>query len=71
MMISPETCISQFENATYEELIKERDGLIRYIRHYEKLEKAGDCTGEEWMIHPLLDITYQVYMEYLAERFLL
>ena len=30
MMISPETCISQFENATYEELIKERDGLSIY-----------------------------------------
>ena len=39
MMISPEMYVAQFENATYNEMIKERDGLIRYIRHFEKMEK--------------------------------
>lgn len=67
MMISPEGYISQFENATYEEMIKERDRLIRYIRKYEKLEKAGDRTGVDWMIRPSPDVQYQMYLEYLSE----
>ena len=41
MMISPEAYLEQMKDATYEQLIKERDGLIRYVRRYEKTEKAG------------------------------
>ena len=41
MMISPKMYVAQFENATYNEMITERDGLIRYILHFEKMEKAG------------------------------
>ena len=48
MMISPEMYVAQFENATYNEMINERDGLIRYILHFEKMEKAGDRSGDEW-----------------------
>ena len=40
MMISPEAYLEQMKDATYEQLIKERDGLIRYVRRYEKTEKA-------------------------------
>ena len=52
-------------------MIKERDSLMRYIRKYEKLEKAGDCSDEEWMIYPQSDVRYQMYMEYLAALLLL
>lgn len=45
MMISPEMYAEQFKEASYQEMIKERDSLIRYIRKYEKLEKAGDRSG--------------------------
>ena len=31
MMISPEAYLEQMKDATYEQLIKERDGLIRYV----------------------------------------
>ena len=41
MMISPKMYVAQFEIATYNEMINERDGLIRYILHFEKMEKAG------------------------------
>lgn len=34
---------------------------------YEKKEKAGDRSGDEWMINPSPDVCYQVYLEYLAE----
>lgn len=41
MMISPKMYVAQFENATYNEMINKRDGLIRYILHFEKMEKVG------------------------------
>ena len=50
MMLNPEMYAERFKNASYQEMIKERDSLMRYIRKYEKLEKAGDCSGEEWLI---------------------
>lgn len=36
MMISPEMYAEQFKDASYQEMIKERDGLIRYICKCEK-----------------------------------
>lgn len=69
MMISPEMYVEQLKDASYKEMIKERDSLIRYICKYEKLEKAGDRSGEEWMIHPQPDVRYQMYMDYLAALF--
>lgn len=71
MMISPEMYAEQFKDVSYQEMIKERDGLIRYIRKYEKLEKAGDRSGEDWRIHPQPDVRYQMYMEYLSALLLL
>lgn len=71
MMLNPEMYAEQFKNASYQEMIKERDSLMRYIRKYEKLEKAGDRSGEEWMIHPQPDVRYQMCMEYLAALLLL
>ena len=70
-MISPEMYAEQFKEASYQEMIKERDNLIRYIRKYEKLEKAGDRSGEDWMIHPQPDVRYQMYMDYLAALLLI
>lgn len=71
MMLNPEMYAEQFKNASYQEMIKERDSLMRHIRKYEKLEKAGDRSGEEWMIHLQPDVRYQMYMEYLAALLLL
>ena len=71
MMISPEMYAEQFKDASYQEMIKERDSLIRYIRKYEKLEKAGDRSGEDWMIHPQTNVRYQMYMDYLAALLLI
>ncbi len=67
MMISPEMYVEQFSDVSYYEMIKERDNLIRYIRKYEKLEKAGDRSGEKWMIDPQPDVRYQMYLEYLSK----
>ncbi|MDO4648557.1 MAG: hypothetical protein Q4B26_07890 [Eubacteriales bacterium] len=67
MMISPESYADQFKDASYEEWIKERNGLIRYIRKFEKLERANDRSGDDWMIHPTPEVRYQMYLEYLSE----
>lgn len=71
MMISPGGYIEDFKDADYNTLIKERDDLIAYIVEYEKKEKAGDRSGDEWMINPSPDVCYQVYLEYLAEMCML
>lgn len=67
MMISPDSYMERIKKASYEELIEERDELIRFLQKYEENEKNGDRTGPEWMIHPQPDVRYQVYMDYLAE----
>ncbi len=67
MMISPASYVREFENADYLTLIKERDTLLRYIRRFEKKERAGDRSGDEWNICPDPEVVYQMYLEYLSE----
>ena len=67
MMISPSGYISRFEDAEYDVLIEERSRLIEYLVQYEKNEKAGDRTSEDWMKHPGPDVRYQMYLDYLSE----
>ena len=67
MMISPDSYIMRFKDSDYNELIKERDRLIEWIREYEENEKKGDRSGEEWKICPSPDVRYQCNLEYLAK----
>lgn len=39
MMLNPEMYAEQFKNASYQEMIKERDSLMRYIRNMKNLRK--------------------------------
>ena len=63
MMIHPKEFREIFEDATLDEIIKERDKLIREIRRYEKgkisLEELGRC--------PSPDTVYRMNNLYLAE----
>ena len=67
MMISPITFVEELKDADYNTLIKERDQLIEYIVEFEKKEKVGDRSGDEWNYSPMPDVVYQVYLDYLAE----
>ncbi len=67
MMISPATFVEELKDDDYNNLIKERDQLIEYIVEFEKKEKAGDRSGDEWNYNPMPDVVYQVYLDYLAE----
>ena len=66
MMISPELYLEEVKDATYEELIRERKRLVNFINTFEKREKAGDRSGEEWKTHPMPNVRYQLYLEYLS-----
>lgn len=67
MMIPPREFMSYYIDSDYSELIKVRDGLIRSIRNFEKNEKKGDRSGEEWKCYPKPDLRYQFHLEYLAQ----
>ena len=66
-MISPEGYVSKFENESYEKLLKERDKLIREIRHIEKhREEIMNRENTEIIMCPTPDVFYQVHLEYLG-----
>lgn len=67
MMISPQGYIMQHENDSFEELIKERDSLVKEIKKLEKIVFSDDRANEAWMICPGPDVQYQCCLEYLAE----
>ena len=71
MIMSQNFYRRQFKDATYEDLIEERDRLIRFLQEYERLEKAGEPPGAQWTMHPRPVVRYQIYMDYLAELLLL
>ena len=66
MMISPNFYEEQLRDASYLDLIEERDYMIRYMRKFEKDEKAGNRSSQEWKIHPSPEVRYQMYFDYLA-----
>ena len=57
MLISPQSYVEDLENEPYERLVKERDKLIREIRHYEK-HREEIMNSEEGMICPSPDVVY-------------
>ncbi len=67
MMISPGGYIDELRDADYNTLIEERDQLIEAIAEFERKEKAGDRSGEEWRILPSPEVQYQMNLQYLSE----
>ncbi len=63
MMIDPTTFREAYKNATLEEIIKERDKLMREIRRYEK-DKIPE---EDYMMNPSPETVYRMNNLYLAE----
>lgn len=62
MMISPEAFVFENQDKTYQELIKERDKIIRELRKYEK----GDVTIQEMLTTPSAHTRYICNLEYLS-----
>ena len=64
-MISPQGFVDEFEDEPYEKLIKERDKLIREIRHFEK-HRDEIMNSDEEVLCPSPDVVYQMNLEYLG-----
>ena len=56
-MPAPQSFVDEFEDESYEKLIKERDKLIREIRHFEK-HKKEIMQNDIYQIHPSPDTVY-------------
>ena len=67
MMISPGYYVKRFTDSSYQELMDERDRLLKSIKNYEELEKKGDRSGDDWQINPSPNVRYQCNLEYLAQ----
>ena len=64
-MPAPQSFVDEFEDEFYEKLIKERDKLIREIRHFEKhREEIMNSDGE--FISPSPDVIYQWNLDALG-----
>lgn len=64
-MISPQGYVDELENESYEELIKERDKLIREIRYFEK-HREEIMNNDENYICPSPDVVYQWNLDVLG-----
>ena len=67
MMICTESYLTEHENDTYEELIKQRDELIAEIKRLEPIVLDEGKKSDEWMIMPQPDVQYQMYHQYMIE----
>ena len=63
MMIHPVKFKETFEDESLDEIIKERNKLIREIHRYEK----GKIPLEDYCMDPSPEVIYMVNNEYLAE----
>lgn len=66
MMICPESYLEEVKDKSYEELIEERDELIRSIQTFEKQEMTGK-RSEEKIVSPSPEVVYQWNLEYLTK----
>lgn len=67
MMMDSQEYISQHENDSFEELIKERNNLVKKIEELEKIAFDDKKEDEAWMVHPGPAVKYQGYLRYLAK----
>ena len=64
-MMAPQSYVDELEDESYETLIKERDKLIREIRHFEK-HREEIMNSEEAQICPSPDVIYQWNLDALG-----
>lgn len=63
MMISPQSYVNDLKEKSYEELIKEKDKLIKEIQRFEN-NKIADS---EFCMNPSPEVVYQCNLLYLSE----
>ena len=63
MMVAPEQYVEQFENASYQEILKVKNELISDI---SKFEHDYDMEDPDWEVKPGPDVHYQWNLEVLG-----
>ncbi|MBQ8472558.1 MAG: hypothetical protein IJ501_03545 [Bacilli bacterium] len=63
MMISPDLYRDEKQTKTYEELIKEKDKLVKYIRDFE----INKIPMDDYLMNPSPEVLYKCNLEYLSE----
>lgn len=63
MMLAPQQYAEQFENASYQELLKIKNDLVKSISDFEH---DYDMKLEEWMERPNAEVHYQWNLEVLG-----
>lgn len=66
MMLCPEGYIAALKDASFEELIREKDLLFESIKELETVAYEKDRSNAAWDIHPGPDVRYQMNLEYLS-----
>jgi hypothetical protein len=64
-MMAPQSYVDDLEGESYEKIIKERDKLIREIRHFEK-HREEIMNSEEAYICPSPDTVYRWNLQALG-----
>ena len=64
MMMSPETYVMKYENASYFELLKLKNELVQEIAEFEN---DIEMKNPEWGINPSPDVHYQWNLEVLSK----
>ena len=65
MLIHPEGYIEMIKDKSYENLLKERNALMKQIREFE--ESMGKPKDDRWKISPSPEVVYQCNLMYLAK----
>ena len=67
MMISPGMYIESIKDKSYDDLLKERDSLMKKIRHFEKGADQKDLKYDFVIVSPSPEVKYQVNLLYLGK----
>ena len=65
ILIHPEGYIEMIKDKSYENLLKERNALMKQIREFE--ESMGKPKDDRWKISPSPEVVYQCNLMYLAK----
>jgi len=67
MMISPEMYIESIKDKSYDDLLKERNSLMKEIRHFEKRADQKDLKYDFVIVSTSPEVKYQVNLLYLGK----
>ena len=68
-LIDPESYINSLKDCTYEELIRERERLMRFVVEFETRKKKGKKAKKDQDLDVDPETIYKMYLRYLSKLF--